>query len=191
MSRTLLKAGFVALAYLATGRFVISAFAMLLLVFMTDFAKIALATDNVRGSPAPDTWNIRGFVAVAAGLGAMMVLEALALLYLFWPRLGLAHDDAALATVSFLTLLYFAVFSVVSARERRRFWQSRPGGLLVAALLVDLAVGTAAGMLGLPGLSPLPGWAVATTFLYAAAVCLLVNDFLKAAMLRRCVRGTT
>jgi len=42
ISRTILKAAFVAIAFVLTGKFVVSAFAMLLLVFMTDFAKIAL-----------------------------------------------------------------------------------------------------------------------------------------------------
>ena len=60
ISRTILKAGFVAVAFVVTGKFVVSAFAMLLLVFMTDFAKVALATDHVRWSRKPETWNIGG-----------------------------------------------------------------------------------------------------------------------------------
>ena len=48
ISRTILKSAFVAIAFVVTGQFVVSAFAMLLLTFMTDFAKITLATDNVR-----------------------------------------------------------------------------------------------------------------------------------------------
>ena len=52
---------------------------MLLLVFMTDFAKIALATDHVQSSSKPETWNIGGFITVAIGLGIAMVAEALLL----------------------------------------------------------------------------------------------------------------
>ena len=55
ISRTILKAAFVAIAFVVTGEFVVSAFAMLLLVFMTDFAKISLATDHVRSSKRPET----------------------------------------------------------------------------------------------------------------------------------------
>src|SRR5512139_2921445 len=77
ISRTILKAGFVAIAFVATGKFVVSAFAMLLLVFMTDFAKIALATDTVQPSRTPETWNIGGFIAVSVALGGAMVLETL------------------------------------------------------------------------------------------------------------------
>ena len=58
ISRTILKTGFVAIAFVVTGKFAMSAFAMLLLVFITDFAKISLATDNVRPSKQPETWNI-------------------------------------------------------------------------------------------------------------------------------------
>jgi len=54
ISRTILKAAFVAIAFVVTGKFVVSAFAMLLLVFLTDFAKISLSTDNVRPSKNPD-----------------------------------------------------------------------------------------------------------------------------------------
>jgi H+-transporting ATPase len=38
ISRTILKAAFVAVAFVVTGKFVVSAFAMLLLVFMTQFS---------------------------------------------------------------------------------------------------------------------------------------------------------
>ena len=47
ISRTIMKVAVVAIAFLVTGKFIISAFAMLLLAFLTDFAKIALATDRV------------------------------------------------------------------------------------------------------------------------------------------------
>ena len=134
ISRTILKSGFVAIAFVVTGKFVVSAFAMLLLVFMTDFAKIALATDHVRPSRKPETWNIGGFITVSVVLGIAMVAESLFLLWIGWSRFGLATDSDALYTFSFLTLLYFAVFSIVSARERRRFWATMPGRTLAAAL---------------------------------------------------------
>jgi magnesium-transporting ATPase (P-type) len=185
ISRTILKAGFVAVAYLATGKFVVSAFGMLLLVFMTDFAKIALATDNVRWSRKPETWNIGGFVAVSAALGVAMVAEALLLLAIGWSRFGLAANDAARSTFSFLTLLAFAVFSILSARERRRFWATRPGGTLLAALAADAVAGLVLASVGLPGLEPLPWQAVIGIFVYAAACCLVVNDSVKVALLAR------
>jgi len=179
ISRTILKAAFVAIAFVATGKFVVSAFTMLLLVFMTDFAKIALATDRVRASRRPETWRIGDFILVAAALGAVMVVESLLLLYLAWSAFGLGHSDPALHTFSFLTLLYFAVFSIVSVRERRWFWSSMPSATLVLALAADVVIGTGLTYAGLPGLAALPVWQTLAVFAYAMAACLTINDAVK------------
>ncbi len=185
ISRTILKAAFVAVAFVVTGKFVVSAFGMLLLVFMTDFAKIALATDHVRPSKRPETWNIAGLIGVSAVLGLAMVTESLGLLWIGWTRFGLATNEAALCTFSFLNLLYFAVFSIVSARERLWFWSSMPSSTLVAALTADALVGTALTFVGLPGLQPLPFAQIASVFVFALVACLGANDALKVALIRR------
>jgi H+-transporting ATPase len=184
ISRTILKAAFVAIAFVVTGKFVVSAFAMLLLVFMTDFAKIALATDHVQPSKKPETWNIGGFIMVSVVLGVAMVAETLLLLWIGWSRFGLATNDNALYTFSFLMLLYFAVFSVVSARERRWFWATMPSKSLVAALMADTLTGTVLTFVGLPGLMPLPWWQTLAILGYAMVSCLVVNDAVKVAMIK-------
>lgn len=184
ISRTILKAAFVSIAFVVTGKFVVSAFAMLLLVFMTDFAKIALATDHVRPSNKPETWNIGGFIMVSVVLGFAMVAEALLLLWLGWSYFGLAGNDEALHTFSFSTLLYMAVFSIVSARERRRFWATMPSKTLMVALGVDVLAGTVLTSVGLPGLMPLPWWQTLAIFAYAMGSCLVVNDTVKVAMIK-------
>ena len=184
ISRTILKAAFVAIAFVVTGKFVVSAFAMLLLTFMTDFAKIALATDHVRSSKKPETWNIGGFITVSVVLGIAMVAETLLLLWIGWSHFGLAANDNALYTFSFLMLLYFAVFSVVSARERRAFWSTKPSNALMAALAAESITGTLLTRVGLPGLMPLPWWQTSAIFAYAMVSCLIVNDSLKVAMIK-------
>jgi len=184
ISRTILKAAFVAIAFVVTGKFVVSAFAMLLLVFMTDFAKIALATDHVRPSTKPETWNIGGFIAVSVVLGIAMVAETLFFLYIAWSYFGLATNDHALYTFSFLTLLYFAVFSVVSARERRWFCATMPSKTLLAALTADALIGTALTLVGIPDLTALPWWQTFMVFGYALVACLGVNDAIKVAMIK-------
>jgi H+-transporting ATPase len=184
ISRTILKAAFVSIAFVVTGKFVVSAFAMLLLTFMTDFAKISLATDRVRPSRKPETWNIGGFIVVSVVLGVAMLTEALALLWIGWSRFGLATNDARLHTFSFLTLLYFAAFSIVSARERHRFWASMPSKTLVAALMADVLTGTVLTFVGLSDLVPLPWWQTLTVFVFALVSCLGVNDAVKVAMIK-------
>jgi magnesium-transporting ATPase (P-type) len=167
-----------------TGKFVVSAFAMLLLTFITDFAKIALATDHVRPSRKPETWNIGGFITVSVIVGVAMVAETLLLLRIGWSHFGLSTNDNALYTFSFLLLLYFAVFSVVSARERRAFWSTMPSKPVMAALMADALAGTILTRVGLPGLMPLPWPQTLAIFVYAMVSCLVVNDTVKVVMIK-------
>ena len=184
ISRTILKAAFVAIAFVVTGQFVISAFVMLLLVFVTDFAVITLATDNVRPSKIPETWNIGGFVAVSVTLGVAMLAETLLLLWIGWAHFGLATNNNALFTFSFLLLLYFAIFSIVSVRERRWFWATMPSKIFLSTLTAEALAGTVLTCVGLPGLMPLPVWQTLAVFVYAMIMCLGVNDAVKVAMIK-------
>jgi H+-transporting ATPase len=178
ISRTILKSAFVAIAFVVTGQFVVSAFAMLLLVFLTDFAKVSLTTDNVR------PWAIGGFVTVSVVLGVAMVAETLILLWVCWSIFGLAANHGRLHTFSFLLLLYFGVFSVVSARERRWFWSTLPSKTFLSAIAADAIAGTGLIFVGLPGLTPLPWWQTLAVFLYAMISCLLLNDAIKVVMIK-------
>jgi H+-transporting ATPase len=184
ISRTILKSAFVAIAFAVTGKFVVSALAMLLLVFMTDFAKISLSTDRVQPSKKPESWNIGGFITVSVVLGITMVVEALFILWFGWSHFGLATNANALTTFSFLLLLYLAVFSIVSARERHWFWKTMPSRTFLLALVADALVGTVLTFVGLPGLTPLPWWQTLSIFAYALIVCLGVNDVVKVVMIR-------
>jgi plasma-membrane proton-efflux P-type ATPase len=184
ISRTILKAAFVAIAFVVTGKFVISAFAMLLLVFVTDFAVITLATDHVRPSKKPETWNIGGFVAISVALGVAMVVQTLFLLWIAWSHFGLAANINALYTFSFLILLYFAVFSIVSVRERHWFWATLPSKIFLSTLAAEAIAGTVLTFVGLPGLMPLPWWQPIVVFVYAMVMCLGVNDALKVVMIQ-------
>jgi magnesium-transporting ATPase (P-type) len=183
ISRTILKTAFVAIAFMATGRFVMSSFAMLLLIFVTDVAKISLATDHVRPSRKPETWNIGHLITVSVVLGALMVAEALLVLWGGWTPCGLAANNNALYTFSFLTLLYFAAFSIVSARERRWFWATMPSRVVLVSVIAEVLVGTALTRVGLPGLMPLPWSQTLVIFACAMVLCLVVNDTVKVAMI--------
>jgi len=190
ISRTILKAGFVVIAFLVTGKFVISALVMLLLVCLTDVTHIALATDRVHPSQKPETWNIGPLVRVAIVLGVMTLLEALGLLAIGWHRFGLGGDAGLLQTFTFQTFLFFALTSLVSVRERRAFWRSRPSGVLAASLTAAAVVGVIIGLHGVAELSPLPLAESAFIFGYAAVSTLGLNDAVKAFLSARPLRGS-
>lgn len=184
ISRTVLKTGFVVLAYLFTGKLVVSALAMLAMMFMTDFVKISLATDNVRGSQYPHRWNVGRLVQIAIVLGLLMVAEALIVLWVglrFW---NLGDAGQALHTYVFETLLYFALLSLLVMRERRHFWASMPGRTLLIALGGDAVVATIMGTVGVPGLPSLPITATLANLGLCTFFSLVVNDLIKCALVR-------
>jgi plasma-membrane proton-efflux P-type ATPase len=185
VSRTILKAGYVVIAFLVTGRFVISALGMVLLVFMTDFVKIALSTDRVRPSQKPESWNIGPLIEVAVVLGLLMLVETLGLLAIGWHGFDLGSRDGQLKTFAFQTLLFFALFSLLSIRERRAFWHSRPSLLLAIALGADACAGMLIGVYGLAELKPLPLSQTMLIFASALVCSLGVNDFVKVALIAR------
>jgi len=138
----------------------------------------------VRPSRQPESWNIGGFIAVSVLLGVAMVVETLLLLWFSWARLDLGSHHHTLHTFSFLLLLYFGVFSVVSARERRGFWATLPSKTFLAAIGADAVIGTLLTYAGLPGLTPLAVWQTGGIFLYALIACLVVNDALKVELIK-------
>ncbi|MHB9032953.1 MAG: plasma-membrane proton-efflux P-type ATPase [Anaerolineae bacterium] len=184
ISRTLLKAAFVAIAYVLLGKFVVSTLAMLLLVFVLDFSTIALATDKVRPSKKPETWNIGGFILLSVVMGLLMLIESLLFLWYGWQQFNLAADSSALYSFSFLILLYFCILSIISLRERRWFWKTKPSNVFLLSLLASAVVGTVVTVVGLPGLAPLPWQQILLIFVYAMIACLFVNDAVKVGLIR-------
>ena len=162
---------------------------MLLLVCVTDITHIALATDRVHPSQKPETWNIGPLVRVAVVLGVMTLIEALGLLAIGWHRFGIASDAGLLQTFTFQTFLFFALTSLVSVRERRAFWRSRPSGVLAASLSAAAVVGVLIGLHGVAELSPLPFAESAFIFGFAAICSLGPNDLVKAVLCARALRG--
>jgi plasma-membrane proton-efflux P-type ATPase len=185
ISRTIQKAPYVAIAYLITGKFVVSAFAMLLLVLVTDLTKIALATDRVRPSSNPETWKINGYIGLAIVIGLAMLIESLLLLWFGWNYWGLSSNDAALNTFSFLCLLYMGAFSILSVRERLYFWSSKPGTILLISFVFEVVVGTMLASNGLRGMESLPWGQTISIFMYSMVCCLLINDFIKHKLIQR------
>jgi H+-transporting ATPase len=190
LSRTILKSGVVVIAFLATGKFVVSTLAMMLLLFMTDFVKVSLATDNAQGSQKPETWDIGREVKLGIVLGVAMIVEVLGLLGIGWRYFGLGPTSLLMPTFTFQILLYFALFSLVCIRERRHFWASRPSKTLMLALGFEFVGGTVISSVGIPGLMPIPVRVTLTSLAYAFVFSLWVNDALKVAWIGQSRRAS-
>jgi H+-transporting ATPase len=182
--RTLQIATFVVLSYLLTGNYVVSAFAIILYFFMTDFVKIALSTDNLEWSRKPDTWNIVGLVKVSSVLSALVIVESFALLYVALNIFHLTVADQTLFTFTFEILFYSAMFLIFNVRERGHFWDSMPSKTLLTAIIVSVAAATAVTTVGIPGLVPLHLAVNVFVMVCSAVFSLILNDFVKFILVR-------
>lgn len=185
VSQTLLKAGFVVVSFLFLGKFAISLLGIVMLVFMNDFMMISLAADRVQTSPQPETWNIGPQMRVAAALGMLMLTEALGVLAFGWTRWGGIREGGPLLTYGFEILAAFALFAVLSLRERRAFWRSCPSAVLLWVVAGDGVLAIVIGLTGLAEMSPLSLQEIMAIYAVAGFLTLGPNDWLKTRLMRR------
>jgi H+-transporting ATPase len=175
---------FVVVAFLLTGRFIVSAFDVVLLLFVIDFVTLSISTDNARWSKTPDTWNITGLVKSSIILGILVVLESLAILYIGLGPLGISKNYELLKTFSFSILFYFGMMTVFVVRERGHFWNSFPSKSLFYITLIDMIVVALLVTFGFPGLKPIPITDTLIVIGISAFFSFVVNDFVKYFILR-------
>jgi len=176
---------FVVLAFLLTGRYIISALHMILLLFLTDFVTLSISTDNVRYSERPDTWNITGPIKVSLFLGTLVIAELIFFLYVGSSYFGLFLNLGQLHTFTFQMLIYVELLDLLVIRERKHFWNSRPSLFLLLAIAGDLLVVFLISVFGLPGIAPItPAAALSVVVLSVMVVC-LINDTVKVALVKR------
>ena len=120
-----------------------------------------------------------------------MLIGTLSLLAIAWRWFGLGGNNGALQTFTFQTLLFFAIASVISVRERRTFWSSWPSTVLATALFADAAIGVISGLTGLAELRPLPFSKTTTILAFAAVFPLALNDTVKVTLMSRLAQGKT
>jgi H+-transporting ATPase len=132
---------------------VISLLGMVLLVFANDFVTMSLATDNVKHTSNPNTWNVKNITLASLVIGMLLVVEgAIAIL------IGIDYfhlELEKLRTFIMLLLIFTSQFRVFIVRERKHFWSSRPGKELLASTTATIIVFTLLGVYGIiiPSLS--------------------------------------
>lgn len=184
IASTILKTCFVVFSFFITGKYLISASAMLLILFMTDFVKISLSTDNVKWSQHPVRWQLNKLVQLGVIIGILITLEAFGLLYIGLRYFSLDTSNSALNTFCFDILLFFALFSIFVVREKRNFWYSRPSNTLMFMIIADMVLGFIISTYGLLGLKAIPVSLTLCVFFYTLIFSLL-NDYIKVIFLKK------
>lgn len=176
---------FIILAFFLTnGIYIVSAFDIVLLLFVIDFVTLSLSTDNVRWSRKPDTWNITNLVKIAVILGILVVIESIGLLYIGFNYFNLLSDVQTLHTFTFNILFYSGVFTIFVVRERSNFWRSKPSKPLFIAIVLDSIIVMIISILGIPGLKPISLNELITIIIYSLIFLLIVNDTIKVILIK-------
>jgi H+-transporting ATPase len=178
--KTLQIALFLAVAFFLTGRFVTSPRLILLLLFANDFVTMSLASDTATASHLPDRWRVSQLTGSALLLAFGWLIVAFGTLYV--GTSVLRYSLQQLQTLIFVMLVLTGQANVYLVRERRHFWQSRPGRALLMSTLGDLL---AIGFMASRGIlmTPLP-LSVLGLMLVAIVAYSVLLDFYKIAVFR-------
>lgn len=133
---------------------------ILLLNFLSDIPATAISTDSVdpEQTATPEQWDVRGIRRFMIVFGLLSsVFDILTFIVL---RHGLGATDALFRSGWFIESTATELAALLVLRTGRRFYQSRPSGILlglsilVLAITVALPFSPAAGVLGLSPVSP-------------------------------------
>jgi len=183
--RTFKRVVFIVLAFILTGKFVVSTFNMILLLFLSDYVTLSISTDNVSYSKKPESWNITELTKAGIFLGLSMVAESLLLLFIGFAYFGLYDSIDRLHTFIFDWLTFSGYFTVLTVRERKHFWESKPSKPLTLSIAINMAIVLLISILGIPGLTSITTIEFSTVLAYSFVTCLLVNDFIKILLAKR------
>lgn len=161
---------FIALAVLVYAVYPITALMIVLLAILNDGAILSIAYDRAPVSPAPETWNIRRVMSLAAILGIWGVGETFLLFYLAWVRFQLPFDE--IQTLIYLKLSVSGHLLIFITRTDRWGLRSRPANILLVAVLATQGIGTVIALTGGGLLTPLPWYWVAGVWGYCGAMWL-------------------
>ncbi len=177
--RTFKRVVFIVLAFILTSRFVVSTLNMILLLFLSDYVTLSISTDKVRYSEKPEREKTTGLVKLAVSYGSLIVAESLLILYIGLGFFGLDSNIEKLQTFTFVWLTLSGYYTVLSLRERKHFWESKPSLWLALALVLNTAIVYVISTLGLLGLSSITSLEFVFLLAYGFVVCLVINDLVK------------
>ncbi|MGC8656348.1 MAG: plasma-membrane proton-efflux P-type ATPase [Thermoplasmata archaeon] len=175
---------FVSIAFLLLGKFIVSAFDVVLLLFLVDFVTISLSTDNVRWSKKPDKWEIYKLTKISVLMGIAVVVESMLFLYIGMYQLGITNLDM-LQTYSFEIIFFAGLFTIFVVRERGHFWKSMPSSTLLIAIIADILLVIALSTVGFFELAPIPIMDTLAILGISFLFSLIINDYIKYYMARK------
>ena len=172
---------FLAVGLLMTGQAVLTPLLMVLVMITGDFLSMAYATDRVRPSQSPNSWDIGKITGAGALLGLGFLMFCTAALAFGKYRMHLDIDH--LRTFCVLAVVYGSQAITYAVRDRQHFLGLVPTKWLVLSSAADLSFISWLANRGIE-MASLPFRVLALEFL-AATVFFLVMNLVKIPVFRR------
>lgn len=147
VTKTIQFIGLLTLGFFLLHDVVISLLGMVLLVFANDFVTMSLATDNVKHTSNPNTWNVKNITLASLVIGMILVAEDMIAVLIGVDYFHLESEK--LQTFVMLLLIFTSQFKVHIVRERKHFWSSQPGRELLVSTAAAILVFTLLGVYGI------------------------------------------
>jgi H+-transporting ATPase len=120
---------------------------MALLVFANDFVTMSLATDNVKYTSNPNKWDVKNITLASAVIGIFFIIEGWLTILIGRNYFHLSGDP--LLSFTLLMLIFTSQFRVYIVRERKHFWDSRPGKSLLISTTAAIVIFALLGIFGI------------------------------------------
>ena len=181
ITKKIVQVLFLAVGLLMTGHAVLTPLLMVIIMITGDFLGMALTTDNVRPSLAPNAWRIGNLTTAGVIMGIGELLFCTAILAFGAYRMGFAIGS--LQTLAFVVIVFGNQATTYTNRERRHLWSSWPSVWLLVSSLADLLIASTLAIGGI-AMTALPWWVVTSTLAAAAGFAILL-DFVKVPVFHR------
>ena len=155
-----------AIGLVMTGHAVLTPMLMVIIMITGDFLAMSLATDRVRPSRTPNSWQIGKITGAGVILGACLLAFCTAILAVGKFDLRLGID--ALRTLSVVAIVFGSQATIYALRGRRHLWGLRPTIWLVMSSVADILIISTLATLGF-AMAPIPVLVVACEFAAAVA----------------------
>jgi H+-transporting ATPase len=164
-----------AIGLLMTGQAILTPMLMVIIMITGDFLSMSLATDRVRPSETPNSWEIGKITAAGLILGLCFLAFCTGVLAI--GKFEMHYGIDTLRTLTAIVLVYGSQAITYAVRDRHHFWGLKPTKWLVLSTCADVLFISVLASRGI-AMAPL-SLAVLTTVLGASIVFWLVLDIVK------------
>src|ERR1700677_3945735 len=125
-----------AIGLLMTGQAVLTPMLMVIIMITGDFLSMSLATDRVRSSETPNSWEIGKITAAGLILGFCFLAFCIGILSI--GKFKMHYPIGTLRTLTAIVLVYGSQAITYAVRDRRHLWGLRPTQWLVLSTCADI-----------------------------------------------------